>query len=153
MNLADLGYGITQLVPMILMIGHYGSNNQKFGSNNHIFLVEEPETNLHPAFQSKLADFFVDAMNTFKVQFIIETHSEYLIRKLQYFTAKKEITPADTSIYYFYEPGKVPEGEPQVKKLDILEDGRLSGTFGPGFFDEADSLAIDLFTLQNLKSN
>lgn len=156
-NLADLGYGMTQLVPLILQVAYYSSSFgprwQFHQDQDLVFLVEEPETNLHPAFQSKLADFFADAIQTLNSYFIIETHSEYLIRKLQYLTAKKEIKPEDTSIYYFYEPGKVPEGEPQVKKLDILEDGRLSGTFGPGFFDEADSLAIDLFTLQNLKSN
>jgi predicted ATPase len=97
---------------------------------------------------------FIDAARTFNIQFIIETHSEYLIRKLQYLTAKGEIKPEDTVIYYFYPPDDVPPGEEQVKRIDIQEDGSLTDDFGRGFFDEADNLAIDLYTLvtQNRKN-
>ncbi len=51
-------------------------------------LLEEPESNLHPNLQSKLADFLIDASDRFGIKWVIETHSEYFIRKLQYWTAK-----------------------------------------------------------------
>ncbi len=204
-DLADLGFGTTQLVPIILNIAlkiqqsdfyinaeknikkfirkniysqlsngkirihNFGndydsvlSDDPKFQNktflknelyNYHTILIEEPETNLHPNFQSKLADLFVDASQKFNIQFIIETHSEYLIRKFQFLTARKIIKSADTKIYYFYEPDKIPDNEQQIKNIDILETGELSDNFGDGFLDEADKLAIDLFNMTKPKQS
>ena len=70
-----------------------------------------------------------------------------MIRKLQYLVATKETYPKDVALYYFHDPENIPQGEEQVKKIEILEDGNLSDNFGQGFFDEADNLAIDLFNL------
>ena len=157
-ELADVGYGVAQVLPIILKLGYLISINTPeeyyvetpdwYGST---IIIEEPETNLHPALQSKLADMFVDCYKKYNIQFIIETHSEYLIRKLQYLTAKKEFVAKDSVIYYFNDPN-IPAGEKQVKKIEILEDGSLSDDFGSGFFDEADNLAINLFNLQNRKN-
>ncbi|MEO7048251.1 MAG: DUF3696 domain-containing protein [Ferruginibacter sp.] len=143
--LADMGFGVSQLLPIILSCY----------SENKIVAVEEPETNLHPALQSKLADFFIDAAEQFNIQFIIETHSEYLIRKLQYLTAKTDsnLKPEHTVIYYFYHPDQVPVGEDQVKKIYINDDGSLTDDFGSGFFDEADNIALELFLLNKSQSN
>ena len=148
--LVEQGFGITQLVFILLKVV---TINDKDGfTTGKILNLEEPEANLHPAFQSKLADMFYDAKKTFNQQFIIETHSEYMVRKFQYLVAKGEMKKEDVIIYYFHDPNNVPEGEPQVKKIEILEDGSLSDDFGAGFFDEADNLAINLFNLQNRKN-
>ena len=141
--LIEQGFGISQLVAILLKIMVIEAKT---------LILEEPEANLHPAFQSKLADMFLDACKTFNQQFIIETHSEYMVRKFQYLVAKGEMKKEDVVIYYFHDPNNIPEGEPQVKKIEILEDGSLSDDFGPGFFDEADNLAINLFNLQNRKN-
>jgi predicted ATPase len=137
-SLNQVGYGFTQLLPLILQVVFL---------ENNVFIIEEPESNLHPALQSKLANFFSEAAKNFEIQFIIETHSEYLIRKLQYLTAKKEIKPEDTKIYYFYPPNNVPVGEKQIYAINIKEDGRLSKPFGSGFFDESSNLMIELINL------
>lgn len=148
--LSDLGYGYSQLLPILLKIkiasldfktDHVTPTEYYKGK---ILIIEEPESNLHPDFQSKLADLFVEAAEKFNIQFIIETHSEYLIRKLQYLTAKKKIKPRDTAIYYFYNPENIPEGEEQIKKIEIQETGKLSETFGAGFFDESTRLLLSL---------
>ena len=118
-----------------------------------VLCIEEPETNLHPALQSKLADMFVDANKQFKIQFVLETHSEYLIRKLQYLTVKGEITPSFATIYYFYHPDKIPPFEKQVKRIYIQEDGSLSDDFGSGFFDEADKIAISIWNMNKSQKN
>jgi predicted ATPase len=170
-NLADLGYGMTQVLPIIIRIllfvstNYIGFGKVKFTQvngyatgfenvseiqhpNGNLFLLEEPETNLHPKLQSLLADFLVDVARKFHITLLVETHSEYLIRKLQYLTAKKEITPADTAIYYFYDPENVPAGKKQVEKINIQEDGRLDKNFGEGFFDEASQLISLLWQTQ-----
>lgn len=114
--------------------------------NGPLFLLEEPETNLHPKLQSILADFFVDACRMFEMTLIAETHSEYLVRKLQYLVAKGEIRPEDVAIYYFYPPDEVPEGHKQVERINIKADGRLDNEFGTGFFDESAKLMMSLLT-------
>jgi|GEM_PF-4813396 len=119
-------------------------------SKNNTVILEEPETGLHPAFQSKLAELFVNIMNDKSINFIIETHSEYFIRKLQYLVAKKEISNQNIALYYFNDPNNIPEGEKQVKEMIIREDGILENDFGTGFFDEATKLSIDLLKVQNL---
>ncbi|GAB3494239.1 hypothetical protein GCM10027341_10130 [Spirosoma knui] len=144
-SLTDLGFGLSQLTALLVMIGLHDNHNK------NILLLEEPEANLHPKYQSLLADLLSEASR--QNQFIIETHSEYLIRKLQYLTAKGEIKPEDTVIYYFNDPNNVPAGEKQVKKINILEDGSLSDDFGPGFYDEAAHWKFELLRLKNTRKN
>ena len=172
--LADEGYGITQLVSILLQIETAIITAKKKKVNyymgmgsfkkliDHIdkyefstIAIEEPEIHLHPRFQSMLADMIVEAYKKYNVHFIVETHSEYLIRKLQVLVAgnsdelNKQINKEDVSILYIYSPKDVAEkGAPQVKRIGIGEDGRLDSPFGPGFFDEADNLAMDLLRLK-----
>jgi predicted ATP-dependent endonuclease of OLD family len=154
--LADVGYGVSQILPLLMKIIIISSNNLESNFNEcetSTLIVEEPETNLHPKLQSLLSDLFIDAAKTFNIQFIIETHSEYLIRKMQYLTAKKEISPTNSVIYYLHSSDNKNKKANRVTKINILEDGSLSDTFGPGFFDEADNLAIDLFNLHSNRKN
>jgi predicted ATP-dependent endonuclease of OLD family len=117
-----------------------------------IMLLEEPEANLHPAFQSKLADLFAEVAIDYGQQLIVETHSEYMVRKFQYLVAKGKMKKEDVVIYYFHDPNNVPKGEKQVKRIDILEDGSLSDDFGTGFFDEAANWELELLRLKNNKA-
>ena len=112
--------------------------------------IEEPENHLHPRYQALLAEMFVDAYKNYNIHFIVETHSEYMVRKLQTLVAKKELTQGEVSLQYVYDadPEKRPKGEPHVKSIKIREDGTLREAFGPGFFDEADNLAMDLLTIK-----
>lgn len=154
--LSDLGFGYAQLVPIILTIfktaekwSYWKYKNEEDVSilPNPIILIEEPESNLHPDFQAKLADLFVDATRLFGIQFIIETHSEYLIRRLQYLTARKDINPDDISIYYFNNPNKIKADEKQIFKIEVRKDGILKQDFGSGFYDQATNSTFDLFRL------
>lgn len=142
--LADLGYGINQLLPLIIRIASVEDKTKIF--------IEEPEGNLHPALQSKLAELFADAHHQFKFNFVIETHSEYLIRKFQYLVAHPEhgFNNTDIGIYYLHHPEKIPEGKKQIQQLEIRKDGILKDEFGKGFFDENASLTLDLLNLQKL---
>lgn len=172
--LSDLGYGITQLFVVLLRIetaimeshpvilpqneNHRYIGFNFFSDDDDVIIIrsastlaiEEPEIHQHPKFQSMLAELFVDAFLEYNVQFIIETHSEYLIRKLQTLIAENKVGNDKVSILYVYDsdPAKRPIYTPQVKAIDILSDGRLSDKFGEGFFDEADRLAMDLLTIK-----
>lgn len=132
--MADYGFGITQYLPLLLKI---------VLNPNKLLLIEEGENSLHPNFQSLLADLLIDAHKTFGINFIVETHSEYLIRKLQYLTVKKTISVNDIAIYYFGLDG-------QVRKIDIQEDGELKQEFGKGFFDESARWIGNIWKAANL---
>lgn len=156
-SLLENGLGISQLVYLLLAIGSYTDNSRDDPSYTIFFprtiIIEEPETGLHPDFQSKVAEMIVEARKIFGVSFIIETHSEYFIRKLQLLTAQKELTTADTIIYYFNIPEKIDEREDQVKEIRINEFGSLSDNFGPGFIDEGISLKFELLRLNQGQKN
>lgn len=106
-----------------------------------IVILEEPELNLHPALQSKLADLIFEVHDKYKVKFIIETHSEYLIRKTQLFVKEKELQIAPNenpfSVIYFDE-------DKIAWSMQYREDGKFKNEFGTGFFDESTNLAFEL---------
>ena len=160
MLLADKGYGITQLTSVILEIqtAIYASHQ----SDNVIpttIVIEEPEIHLHPKHQSLLAEMFLDAYRRANIHFIIETHSEYLIRRLQTLVAEHNAKGSEgldrneISMYYLYSPvlDDRPEGEPQIKKIDMYEDGRLKTAFGSGFMDEVDKIFNHLLQIKTQK--
>ena len=116
------------MLPILLKIGINITENEpdykvRWYFKTSIIVIEEPETNLHPALQSKLADLFIECYEKYDIQFIIETHSEYLIRKLQYLIAKKDFKAEDAVIYNFRKATE--ENEEIVKRIDINEDGGL----------------------------
>ncbi len=155
-NINELGSGYLRLV--YLLIGCVSKKefsivgNSKSEINGSIIIIEEPELNLHPNLQSKLADFFVDMATNHGCQFIIETHSEYLIRRLQYLVAKKEFHHDDIAINYVNKPDKpavIVGNEPQVLKIGVNKSGSLTRNFPTGFMDMADNIAWDLHNLNN----
>ena len=147
-ELPDLGYGTRQVIPVILAIwGHI----QHFPSIPKILMIEEPESNLHPKLQSLLADLFVEAKKDNNKPLIIETHSEYLIRKLQFLVANKKISPNKIAIHYIGENNS--GGEKDVFEIKIDEQGILSKEFGTGFFDEALNWEIELLRIKNTQMN
>ena len=148
--LADEGYGITQLISIILQIETAILSAEGMKTNNFAGLaafdrfdvnafhfeentiaIEEPEIHLHPSYQSKLAEMFVEAYSKYNIHFIIETHSEYLIRKLQTLAARKRIAKDTISLNYVFSSGDyVSPSESKVKNLPLNEDGSLADSFG-----------------------
>jgi energy-coupling factor transporter ATP-binding protein EcfA2 len=141
LDLADLGFGVTQLLPILIHI---------VICKTDYLVLEEPETNLHPDLQSKLADLLADAHKIFGIKFIIETHSEYLVRKLRVLTKRGDIKPTYTSIYYFGEKDQSRTATNSITKISIDKNGSLSDNFGNGFINESDNLVIELYDLPNL---
>lgn len=147
-NLSDLGLGFSQLVPLILFF-----HNMNILDTNYTLIIEEPEANLHPELQSKLADFFASVIKTFPgLQLIVETHSEYMIRKLQYLVAKEEMMSKDCVILYFNTKQSDITKE-KVNTIEILDNGMLSDHFGSGFYDEVALLQIELMNLIKQRLN
>ena len=122
-------------------------------TNTKFIILEEPESNLHPSLQSKLANLISEIYSLTNVNLIIETHSEYLIRKLQYLVAIKKVDQSKISINYFSMAQQKKQQYIQTKLINIDSNGTLTDEFGPGFYDEANNLSIDLFLLTNSQNN
>lgn len=170
--LADMGYGITQLFSILLqvegmimealyskfrdmiamdLVKRCGGEvvlreYEKTPFAPRTVAIEEPEIHLHPKFQSLLAEMLYEAYCKYNIQFIVETHSEYLLRKVQTLISLKHISPEDISMIYVEDESTVANGVEKVRKIPVKADGRLADSFGPGFYDEADNLSLELFT-------
>ena len=139
-DLADKGMGAIQMVILLLRLA---TLIRKYKGQQLTILLEEPEQNLHPALQSKLAELVYCVSKDFRVRFIIETHSEYLIRKSQVIVAetyksKNNYIDNPFKVYYLPSDGSVPY------EMVYRTDGKFSNEFGTGFFDEANNLLFDI---------
>lgn len=167
MLLAEKGVGVTQVITLLLKIeiaiisSQYNILKHPLyidGINEDLFqyfctyselhpitvALEEPECHLHPMYQSLLADMLNEAYKDYNVHFIVETHSEYLIRKAQVLVAQQkyeteEELNEDNPFKVYYIPN---DTEPYEMAFNI--DGRFKNEFGKGFFDEASNLAFEI---------
>jgi predicted ATPase len=137
--IADKGMGAIQAFTIILKIAFLAYQNDDKPTT---VLLEEPELNLHPALQSLLADMLLDAHERFKLEFIVETHSEYLIRNTQQLVKEKEfeVKPNENpfGVVYF-------DKDQKQWRMNYREDGVFIEDFGTGFFDVSTMHALNLF--------
>jgi predicted ATPase len=73
-NLTDVGFGISQVLPVLVQ----GLLMRRGG----IYFVQQPEIHLHPDAQAGLADFFIYLASQGVIT-VVETHSEYLLLRLR----------------------------------------------------------------------
>ncbi len=141
-DLADKGMGSIQLVILLLRLA---TLIRKYKGQQLTVLLEEPEQNLHPAVQSQLADLINIINKDYGVRFVIETHSEYLVRHTQVLAARlfKEGL-YDIPFKVFYITG---ENAHPYDDMGFQKNGKFEKAFGPGFFNVADDAAMELFDL------
>lgn len=72
-NIADVGFGVSQIFPIIL-------EGLRMSIGNTLIL-EQPEIHLHPNLQMCLADYFISLALSGK-NVIIETHSDHIVNRL-----------------------------------------------------------------------
>ena len=148
-NLADKGMGSIQLMVLLFRLAiALPSNNERVYISRYgrIIIIEEPEQNLHPMLQSLLADLLYELNSEYGYRFIIETHSEYLIRKTQVIVKEKykgkklSFKNNPFKVYYF----NASDSEKPYYEIVYQRDGSFENDFGKGFFDEASNLAFEI---------
>ncbi|HET7234232.1 MAG TPA: DUF3696 domain-containing protein, partial [Longimicrobium sp.] len=127
--ITDVGFGVSQILPVIALCYYV-----PMGS---VVILEQPEIHLHPAVQAGLADVFIDAIKNRKIQLVIESHSEHLLRRLQRRIAEEQL-PADQATLYFT---RTREGESELMPLELDDFGTIQN-WPQGFFgDEMGEIA------------
>ncbi|WP_119791781.1 DUF3696 domain-containing protein [Flavobacterium anhuiense] len=132
-NITDVGYGVSLQLPIILKCFLAEILPERHGS---IILIEQPEVHLHPKLHAKLIDTLL--MLSKRTTYVIETHSEHILRKLQVAVKEKkaELTPESVSIHYL-----IREENSKVTAHKIQQDGKLIPSFPSGFFDNSYQLS------------
>ncbi len=122
--LPDVGFGISQLLPFVV---------QSLVSKGQIISIEQPEVHVHPRLQADLGDLLAEAIKApRRNQFIVETHSEHLILRLQRLVRKHRLKPEDVSVIYV---SRSPEGA-KAQRLHLDEEGDFIDEWPNGFFPE-----------------
>ena len=134
-DIMNVGVGTSQVLPVLIM----GLISPK----DSIVIYEQPELHLHPYSQSRLADFFIAMSKTGK-QFIIETHSEYMLHRLRYNLLKKKVSEPKIKLNFFS------NSEFGTKVYEGLLEQNGSINYPENFVDQNQSLFIEML---NLKRN
>lgn len=155
-DLCYMGSGTIHFVGLCLSLLNFIDENAG-NSYTSTLLIEEPEQNLHPMFQSHMANFLLSISNLANeicknrncdnpngIKIVVETHSEYIIGRSQVIckACYKRNEPNPYRVYYF------PSGSQQsdTKPYDMIyhSNGKFEREFGPGFTDESALLTYQL---------
>lgn len=115
-KLTDVGFGVSQVLPVIV--------ESLYVPRRSIVIFEQPEIHLHPRVQADLADLFVDAIRAREngipreCQFIVESHSEHFLQRLQRRIAEEELSPDDAALYFVHTDGATARIE--ALKVDLF---------------------------------
>ncbi len=128
-TLPDVGFGVSQVLPVLTQLFYAPSNS--------IIIMEQPEIHLHPSAQAALADVMIDAINAREngkprnIQLIIETHSEHFLNRLCRRIAEQKVSHDQVSMSYATVRGQ----KAVLRPLDVNFYGEIQN-WPPNFFGD-----------------
>lgn len=113
-NLADLGYGVGQVLPIVAGFATDGFLR--------LYLIQQPEMHLHPRAQAALAGLFCERAASGH-QLIVETHSDFLLDRvrMEIRDGRTRLGSNDVSVLYFEPWGD----EVRIHSLRLDSDGNV----------------------------
>lgn len=127
-TLADMGYGLSQFLP-VLVLCYYAPEGSTL-------ILEQPGIHLHPKVQSQLADLLIEVVTERNLQILIESHSEHLLNRLQRRVAEEKIGADQTALYFC----RNDEGISEIERLKMDEFGNITNWPENFFGDEMGDL-------------
>ena len=128
-SLRDVGYGISQVLPVIV---------QTVLAEERTVLIEQPELHLHPRLQAGLGQMFAEAVRDRPgTQFIVETHSEHLVLRLQRLVRRGRLQPSDIAVLYVGRDEQGAGTGSWCRHLRIDDEGDFIDDWPGGFFEES----------------
>lgn len=133
-NIVDMGYGLTQILPIATILWDKAHQTTKCEFAN-IISIEQPEVHLHPKMQGNVATLLVEALQLSKkkkgnLKIIIETHSSIIINRIGRYvrngtknpsTKEPTISSDDICINLFNKN----DGITTIKQTKYDENGRI----------------------------
>ncbi len=113
MNLIDVGYGVSQALPLIVQ--------SVLREKGRILLIQQPEVHLHPKAQAALGTFYAQLAALGENAFVLETHSDYLVDRVRQEVARGTLKPEQVQILFFDRP----KMETTVYALELDEVGNI----------------------------
>jgi predicted ATPase len=133
-NLRDVGYGISQLLPVIV---------ESYVENNAITIIEQPALHIHPAAHEAVASRLVESAKQYGKSYIVESHSENILLTFRKLVSDRSNSFSSDDIVIYY-VDKDDDGA-YLKEITVDENGELSswpvGVFGESFELVKDILA------------
>lgn len=147
-NLVDVGFGYSQLLPIIVQIWNALKNNKskpsyllKSFDSPKIIVIEQPELHLHPKMMTYFAEMLISLIKdpSCTARFIIETHSETLIealgKKISFCNADREnkltVDPKSFQVLIFENKE---DGQTTTIKATHYDAGGFVNEWPYGFF-------------------
>ena len=129
-NISDMGFGYSQILPIIVAIWLENSRSNKrfflpYRTAEKTYVIEQPELHLHPALQYKFGVMLAKVINeneSNNIHFIIETHSKSIIDALGDQIRKDIIKHNDVSVNLFE---KNDSSQTEVRSAYFTTDGYL----------------------------
>ncbi len=130
-NLADVGYGVSQSLPVIV--------ESVLASKQRRLLLQQPEVHLHPRAQAALGTFLARLVSARHKHFVVETHSDFVVDRLRQEISKGKLDHndvlllflekdgAETSVHqiYFDKNGSVVSAPPTYREFFMEEEANL----------------------------
>jgi len=145
LELTDVGFGISQVLPVLVQA--------YLSPKGSITIIEQPEIHLHPKMQAWLTDALIKISMKEEKIFIIETHSDALVRRirLRIVDESSELTEEQVAIYHLErdESGS----STLLNKVAINSEGDITW---PGEFMDVeiqDTIRIQELKVQKLMSS
>ncbi|MDX2005386.1 MAG: AAA family ATPase [Meiothermus sp.] len=142
-NLADTGFGYSQVLPILTQLWSLVSQGAQAGKQRPQVLtltIEQPELHLHPMMQAQLADAFIKAVETARhaninLRLMIETHSETFVNRIGNRIAKGDFSSKDVNVILFEK--KNPYDATKIRSSGFDREGYLEN-WPVGFFEPRD---------------
>jgi len=152
-SIADVGFGYSQILPVITKLWHtsyiinlHNSNNNFYSRlrfrelDKSIILMEQPELHLHPAMQAKVADTLIKTIDETREAdqcaiLVVETHSQALINRIGRRIREGKLGVDDVNILLFQKDENMQNSI--IKQISYTNEGQLRD-WPYGFFDPLD---------------
>ncbi len=137
-NIIDVGYGVSQILPILVQILDLPSPRGP-ATEMPYFLLQQPEVHLHPKAQAELSSLLAKLAGQGKRSFLIETHSDYIIDRARIEIRNGTIRPEDVSLIYLEAKGQTVK----VHNIRFDEMANMIGVpkhYGEFFLKETDRL-------------
>jgi energy-coupling factor transporter ATP-binding protein EcfA2 len=96
-NLMDVGYGVSQILPLIV--------DAQRATSKTMLLLQQPEVHLHPKAQAALGSMIKDWVSKSKKTVVVETHSDYLVDRLRLEVKRAHLKESDVKIFFLEKKG------------------------------------------------